>query len=88
MELKPKAVYMAMNATDLRKGIDGYAQMIQSLLPYSKNLPASLKKARWADYVIARRPLLLYPYSSYCLLYVHKKSAGRESYHLCTCRCF
>ena len=44
MELKPKAVYMAMNATDLRKGIDGYAQMIQSLLPYSKNLSASLKR--------------------------------------------
>lgn len=30
MELKPKAVYMAMNVTDLRKGIDGYAQIIQN----------------------------------------------------------
>jgi len=30
MELKPTAIYMATNATDLRKGIDGYAWIIQN----------------------------------------------------------
>ena len=30
MELKAGNIYMAVGATDLRKGIDGYAQIVQS----------------------------------------------------------
>ena len=30
MELKPAAIYMATGVTDLRKGIDGYAWIIQN----------------------------------------------------------
>lgn len=30
MELKPAAIYMSVNITDLRKGIDGYVQIVQN----------------------------------------------------------
>lgn len=35
MELKPASIYMAAGATDLRKGIDGYARIVQTVFHMS-----------------------------------------------------